>query len=228
MKKIAIYLALVVVLSLSFVIPCFATTSVDGDTITWDGDISGATVTSQWSNAAGTTFYYYFVPVSSNVPSLSFVQSEMVSYTRILGNTGSFETESAVLPSGDEEYYGDEIVTFKGIWFVYVDNATFIYGDSTLTFPSAGVYFQRTIRDDGWSSMPTRLVVSGFAFEPLAGPTPTGIYWDIFDILHTHIYGGAELTSDMNLVLTMLSTTACLFCFAVPFMVVWWVIKRIT
>lgn len=53
------------------------------------------------------------------------------------------------------------------------------------------------------------------------------IYQSIFDLIHTYIYGGATLTADMNLVATLLSTCACVFCFALPFMVVWKVIKLI-
>lgn len=53
------------------------------------------------------------------------------------------------------------------------------------------------------------------------------IYQSCFDLVHTYIYGGVELTSDMSLVATLISTIACLFCFALPFIVVWWFISLI-
>lgn len=53
------------------------------------------------------------------------------------------------------------------------------------------------------------------------------IYADIYNLLHTYIYGGLELTSDMSLTLTLVSTMACLFAVALPFAVVWAAIKRI-
>lgn len=55
----------------------------------------------------------------------------------------------------------------------------------------------------------------------------TSIYQNCFDLIHTYIYGGVELTSDMSLVATMLATAACVFCFALPFLVVWRVICMI-
>lgn len=56
----------------------------------------------------------------------------------------------------------------------------------------------------------------------------SSIYQSCFDLIHTYIYGGLELTSDMSLVCTLLSTIACIFCFALPFIVVWKVISFIT
>ena len=53
------------------------------------------------------------------------------------------------------------------------------------------------------------------------------IYQSCFDLIHTYIYGGVELTSDMNLVATLIATIACIFCFALPFLVVWLIIKLI-
>lgn len=53
------------------------------------------------------------------------------------------------------------------------------------------------------------------------------IYESIFQLLHTHIYGGVALTADMNLTLTLMATCACVFCVALPFIVVWGAIKRI-
>lgn len=53
------------------------------------------------------------------------------------------------------------------------------------------------------------------------------IYQSLFDILHTHIYGGATLTADMNLVCTLMSTIGSVFVFAIPFMVCFWILKTI-
>ena len=50
------------------------------------------------------------------------------------------------------------------------------------------------------------------------------IYQSCFDLIHTYIYGSAVLTSDMNLICTLCATAACLFCFAIPFVVVYKVI----
>lgn len=55
------------------------------------------------------------------------------------------------------------------------------------------------------------------------------MYYELFELLHTHIYGiDAVLTPDMSLTLTMLSTIGSLLVVAVPFIVVWIVIKMIT
>ena len=53
------------------------------------------------------------------------------------------------------------------------------------------------------------------------------IYESCFNLIHTYIYGAAELTSDMNLVCTLIATVACIFCFAIPFIVVYKVITFI-
>lgn len=53
------------------------------------------------------------------------------------------------------------------------------------------------------------------------------VYQSCFDLIHTYIYGGVELTSDMNLVATLIATIACIFCFSLPFLVVWLIIKLI-
>ena len=53
------------------------------------------------------------------------------------------------------------------------------------------------------------------------------IYESCVELIHTYIYGGAELTADMNLVMTLLATTACIACFALPFVIVWLVIKLV-
>lgn len=54
-----------------------------------------------------------------------------------------------------------------------------------------------------------------------------GIYQSLFDLLHTHIYGGVTLTADMNLTCTILSTIGAVALVAMPFCVVWKMIKMI-
>lgn len=53
------------------------------------------------------------------------------------------------------------------------------------------------------------------------------IYQNIYDLIVQYIYGGGALTADMELVTVTLSTIACVFVFALPFLVVWKVIKMI-
>lgn len=55
-----------------------------------------------------------------------------------------------------------------------------------------------------------------------------GIYQQCFDLVQRYIYGGAELTSDMSLVATLIATIACITVFALPFVVVFKVIDIIT
>lgn len=54
------------------------------------------------------------------------------------------------------------------------------------------------------------------------------IYQSLFDIIHTHIYGGVDLTSDMNLVCTLIATIGCIFVVSIPFLVVYWVLKFVS
>lgn len=51
------------------------------------------------------------------------------------------------------------------------------------------------------------------------------IYQDIFDIVKQYIFGGVELTANMDLVAITLSTIGCVFVFALPFVIVWRLIK---
>lgn len=51
------------------------------------------------------------------------------------------------------------------------------------------------------------------------------IYQDIFDIVKQYIFGGVELTANMDLVAITLSTIGCVFVFALPFVIVWHLIK---
>ena len=55
----------------------------------------------------------------------------------------------------------------------------------------------------------------------------TGIYFTIYELLQTYIYGveTAALTSDMSLVLTLLATAACIFCIALPFLPALWLVS---
>lgn len=53
----------------------------------------------------------------------------------------------------------------------------------------------------------------------------SGIYYNLFSLLHEHIYGFSELTADMNLTLTLLATAGSVFVVSLPFILVWQVIK---
>ena len=53
------------------------------------------------------------------------------------------------------------------------------------------------------------------------------IYESLFDLIQTYIYGGATLTSDMNLVCTLISTIGCVFLVSLPFVIVYKVISFI-
>lgn len=58
--------------------------------------------------------------------------------------------------------------------------------------------------------------------------TIMGIYQSIFDLIHQYIYGGVELSADMNLVATLIATAGCIFIIAIPFLTVWKVIELIS
>ena len=51
------------------------------------------------------------------------------------------------------------------------------------------------------------------------------MYQSIFDLVHTHVYSGVELTPDMNLVCTLVSTIGCIAYIAIPFVVVYGLIR---
>ena len=53
----------------------------------------------------------------------------------------------------------------------------------------------------------------------------TGIYQQLFELLHTYVYGGAALTADMNLTLTIAATFGALFLVSLPFILVWGILK---
>lgn len=53
------------------------------------------------------------------------------------------------------------------------------------------------------------------------------IYQNCLDLIHTYIYGGATLTADMSLVAVTLATCATVFTFALPFLLVWKIIKSL-
>lgn len=54
------------------------------------------------------------------------------------------------------------------------------------------------------------------------------MYQNIYDLFMQYVYGGVVPTADMELVCTMFSTLACLFCVSLPFIVVWRFIKAVT
>lgn len=52
-----------------------------------------------------------------------------------------------------------------------------------------------------------------------------GIYQQLFQLLHTYVYGGVDLTADMNLTLTIAATFCSLFLVSLPFILVWGILK---
>lgn len=54
------------------------------------------------------------------------------------------------------------------------------------------------------------------------------LYQSLFDLIHSFVYGGVDLTADMNLVCTLVATIGVLFCVFIPFMIVYKVICFIT
>lgn len=215
MKKFTIYLALVLVLSLSLALPCFAYYNIENLNgqyyITFDGSISnGDLVCGEWVWVG-------------DIPDFDPSVYSVVSYTLQGSAADTFSSRGVWTEESGAYFVSADGGDFQGTYFIaYCPVVNY-----ENVFTRVGFYVLAV-----GAPSPVYYPASVTIYDPNAdsGDTaePTGIYWDIFDILHTHIYGGVELTSDMNLVLTMLSTIACLFCFAVPFMVVWWVIKRIT
>lgn len=53
------------------------------------------------------------------------------------------------------------------------------------------------------------------------------MYSQIYDLYMTYVYGGLTVTPAMELVCTLFSTAACLFCVSLPFIVVWRFIKAV-
>lgn len=53
------------------------------------------------------------------------------------------------------------------------------------------------------------------------------IYQNCYDLIHTYIYGGVTMGSEMELVCILLATMACVFLFACPFILVWKIIRMI-
>ena len=47
------------------------------------------------------------------------------------------------------------------------------------------------------------------------------MYQNLFDLIHTHIYSGVELTPDMSLVCTLIATIGCILVVSLPFFVVY-------
>lgn len=52
------------------------------------------------------------------------------------------------------------------------------------------------------------------------------IYQSLYSLLHTHLYGGAELTPEMTLTLVQLSTFFTVVCVFIPFIPLLWLLKR--
>lgn len=53
------------------------------------------------------------------------------------------------------------------------------------------------------------------------------MYQTLYELLQTYIYGSADLTADMTLTLTLLSTIGVVFVVALPFCLVWKVVSML-
>lgn len=52
------------------------------------------------------------------------------------------------------------------------------------------------------------------------------MYQGLYDLIMTYVYGGvASITPDMELVATLVATFGCLFFVALPFLLLWKVVK---
>lgn len=57
--------------------------------------------------------------------------------------------------------------------------------------------------------------------------TGNGIYYDCYDLVSNYIYGGVVDTPEVNLVCTLLASFLSILVVALPFVIVWFVIKLI-
>ena len=65
--------------------------------------------------------------------------------------------------------------------------------------------------------------------EPLAeqvSNVSNGVYQSFYSLLHTHIYGGSDLTPEMTLTLVQVSTFFTLVFIFIPFVPFFWLLKR--
>lgn len=53
------------------------------------------------------------------------------------------------------------------------------------------------------------------------------IYDNLYNLIQTYIFGGNALTTNQDLITTLISTMGCVFLVALPFCVVWKVCKLI-
>lgn len=53
-----------------------------------------------------------------------------------------------------------------------------------------------------------------------------GIYYQLYHLLQQYIYGPVELTPEQILTLTQISTIGSILTIALPFVVVFWIIRR--
>ena len=51
------------------------------------------------------------------------------------------------------------------------------------------------------------------------------IYQDCLDLIQTYIFGGVAFTPNTELVAIFLASSACIFLFSLPFLLVWKIIK---
>lgn len=53
------------------------------------------------------------------------------------------------------------------------------------------------------------------------------IYQNIYDLIHTYIFGGDALTANTELITILLSSVGCVFVFSLPFLLIYKVLKML-
>lgn len=53
------------------------------------------------------------------------------------------------------------------------------------------------------------------------------MYQNLYELIQTSIYGTMELTGDMELTLTIMSTLGCVFLISLPFLLIYKVIRML-
>lgn len=228
MRKI-LSVAFLVLLCLSVaLIPAYAATTVDGCLITWDGN--------PMSNPHYTDDGYVWTErVSASVPDIAWIQENGITLTRVV-DSGSGATVTEKTISGNSALTGIGLIA-DGVYgnanflvyFVLSPGASCMISGVDIVFPAPGTYFIRKTSEDGLNyRFCSSAYVEGFTFLPAyADVVPAeGVYFDIYGVLQSFIYGDVELSGDMSMTLTLLSTAACVSLVVSPFILVFGFFKR--
>lgn len=247
LKHIPVFLVCLIlaVTPLLMCVPASASAEVSGDTVTWDGELTGSIGTVSFPIGAYLQTLT-FVKVADNAPEFDVFENGYIEFVSRHNDGSSVSEFNTVCDPSDEEFvYIEEscLRLYDLIFCVYESGYTFVTDTYSVTFPSSGLYFcySAFFDNDAFfsSTYPCSITATDFTFEPVLEPedppsedpstpiVPNGIYQSIFDLIHTYIYGGVEMSADMNLVCTLLATICCIYFFALPFLVVWFLIKLI-